>query len=192
MAKKKLCSIPDCGKPLVARGWCDKHYARWKNNGDPNTTSRPANGTVPNWINSHVSHSSIECLIWPFSRNNHGYGQFGCDGKNYLAHRYMCLLKNGPPPSPKHEAAHTCGNGAKGCINPQHLLWKTAIENAADKILHGATVRGVKNFNAKLTPEKVKEIRVSTERNCTLAPKYGVSRGTISTVRSRKSWGWLS
>jgi 5-methylcytosine-specific restriction endonuclease McrA len=29
------CSITDCGSPLVARGWCSKHYTRWKRYGDP-------------------------------------------------------------------------------------------------------------------------------------------------------------
>src|SRR5699024_9385572 len=31
----KTCSIENCGKNIVARGWCVKHYYRWKRNGDP-------------------------------------------------------------------------------------------------------------------------------------------------------------
>lgn len=29
------CSIADCGNKVVARGWCNRHYLRWRNHGDP-------------------------------------------------------------------------------------------------------------------------------------------------------------
>lgn len=32
------CSIELCNSPVVARGWCSKHWQRWKNHGDPNVT----------------------------------------------------------------------------------------------------------------------------------------------------------
>lgn len=35
MAEDRVCSIPDCGKPSAARGWCQGHYVRWKKHGDP-------------------------------------------------------------------------------------------------------------------------------------------------------------
>jgi hypothetical protein len=31
----KVCSIERCGQKAIARGWCNKHWARWRNNGDP-------------------------------------------------------------------------------------------------------------------------------------------------------------
>ena len=31
----KLCSIPDCGRPAVARTWCQMHHHRWSRHGDP-------------------------------------------------------------------------------------------------------------------------------------------------------------
>lgn len=31
----RVCAIPRCGKPHVARGWCKRHYDRWRANGDP-------------------------------------------------------------------------------------------------------------------------------------------------------------
>lgn len=30
-----LCSIPGCGKPSRARGWCSAHWWRWRHHGDP-------------------------------------------------------------------------------------------------------------------------------------------------------------
>lgn len=34
MAASRLCSIPGCGKPYCARGFCNAHYLRWKKNGE--------------------------------------------------------------------------------------------------------------------------------------------------------------
>jgi len=31
----KTCKINGCDGPVFGRGWCNKHYQRWKNNGDP-------------------------------------------------------------------------------------------------------------------------------------------------------------
>lgn len=31
----KECSIPECDRQYYARGWCSKHYVRWKKHGDP-------------------------------------------------------------------------------------------------------------------------------------------------------------
>ena len=30
-----VCSIPGCGKPARARGWCNTHWRRWRRHGDP-------------------------------------------------------------------------------------------------------------------------------------------------------------
>jgi 5-methylcytosine-specific restriction endonuclease McrA len=38
---QRICSIDDCGKSAVARGWCDAHYRRWQRNGDPLAVARP-------------------------------------------------------------------------------------------------------------------------------------------------------
>lgn len=42
------CSIPDCPRPHMARGWCHVHYNRWYTHGDPLvTTGRTGNvGTL--------------------------------------------------------------------------------------------------------------------------------------------------
>lgn len=31
----EVCAIDDCAAPVVARGWCRKHYGRWHRHGDP-------------------------------------------------------------------------------------------------------------------------------------------------------------
>src|SRR5688572_19400102 len=42
MATAKLpqpCSISDCNANRVARGWCPKHWNRWRQNGSPHAVS---------------------------------------------------------------------------------------------------------------------------------------------------------
>jgi hypothetical protein len=38
---KTACSIEDCAKPAHGRGYCNAHYQRWRNQGDPLTLGRP-------------------------------------------------------------------------------------------------------------------------------------------------------
>lgn len=51
---EQRCSVGDCTRGVYARGWCSKHYARWRAHGDPSMvkqprTPRPADGlcTIP-------------------------------------------------------------------------------------------------------------------------------------------------
>jgi hypothetical protein len=48
--------------------------------------------------------------------------------------RLVLEWKEGPPPSPLHEAGHTCPHGEQElCVNPEHLTWMTREENEAWK-----------------------------------------------------------
>jgi hypothetical protein len=138
------------------------------------------------WIRDHVGHDGTECLIWPFHRNPvSGHGYVGFNGRTSLAHRMMCRLAHGEPPTPGHEVAHECGNGRLGCINPSHLSWKTKSENQLDRRRHGTTGRGRKH---KLTPQQVAEIRASSERVPILAARYGVTESNIRQILLHKTW----
>ena len=35
MAGSMICTIPECGKSVFARGWCRNHWNRWRAHGDP-------------------------------------------------------------------------------------------------------------------------------------------------------------
>lgn len=50
--------------------------------------------------------------------------------------RLVCWLYLGPPPTPLHEAGHTCPQGENDrCVAPDHLQWMTRTENEAWKRL---------------------------------------------------------
>lgn len=38
---RSICTIEGCGKPVVGRGWCGTHYARWKRHGSPTAFATP-------------------------------------------------------------------------------------------------------------------------------------------------------
>lgn len=134
-----------------------------------------------------------ECLTWPFARSGTGYGMVKYEGNYVGVHRVVCEMVHGPAPTGKHEAAHSCGKGHEGCVNPNHLLWKTSKENKADKIAHGTHNRGELNHKTVLTEDDVRLIRDLRGRvtGRALACRFGVSPSNIWSIQKRISWAWL-
>lgn len=191
----RTCIIEGCDNRGYCRGWCCSHYERWRVYGDPlgGCDVTPA-GEARRYFEEVVrTYNGNECLFWPYSRNKSGYGTLR-DGKVRRVHRLICEQENGPAPTPKHEAAHSCGKGSLGCVAKRHLSWKTRGGNAADKVLHGTTMRGELHLQAKLTREKVIEIRrlkgMKTHRE--LAAMFGVTTGYISSIQTGRKWAWLA
>lgn len=148
-------------------------------------------GKVIAWLREHVNHVGTNCLKYPFAVNKRtGYGQFGLDGKLLYAHQWMCEQRHGPRPTPKHEAAHTCGNAHMQCINLNHLVWKTRKGNAEDRLAHGNYQDHVGMRHFRLTPSQVDEIRAlkGIESQYSLADRFGVSRCSISSIHTGRMY----
>jgi hypothetical protein len=186
------CSIPNCPKLASRVGLCIAHYTRLRRHGDPlkGKTLKTQKRVAKHWIEAHVSHVGDGCLTWPFSCFQNGRAQLEYGGKTQNAARVMCTLAHGDPPSPKSHAAHSCGNGHLGCVHPQHIEWKTARENEADKIKHGTTSRGERNGYSKLTDEAVAEIRrlKGQETQRSLAKRFGVTQPNIGYIHRGVTW----
>lgn len=160
--------------------------------GDPLTGST-SHGVPMKWLRNHLDHIGDECLIWPFARDGRGYGSISVNRTISGAHRLMCEHRHGPPPTPKHEVAHSCGNGHLGCVNPSHLRWATSAENHADKLIHGTHNRGERNNQVKLSEADVRAIRTTSGiTQSKIAERYGVGQQTISRIVGRKSWEWFT
>lgn len=142
------------------------------------------------WLRAHVGYEGEGCLIWPFNPGPYGYGMFGFNGEVLYAHRWMCEAVRGPAPTPEHQAAHSCGNGENGCVHPQHLDWKTPLENAQDKIAHGTCYAGKGRKRQKLTQEQVAEIRQckSVAEQNAIAERFGVSASNVRKIIYGKAW----
>ena len=134
------------------------------------------------------------CLPWPFAASR-GVGRVKVCGKAQIAHRVVCKAAHGEPPTPAHAAAHSCGNGHTGCVNPRHLRWATHTENEADKLLHGTTARGEGHGRSKLTEEDVHTIRAKLaagQKQADIPAEHGVHRVNVSHIKTGKSWVWLT
>ncbi len=193
MAAHRLCTIEGCSKRHYGRGWCKAHYERWRTCGDP---LFPASRSVLlEWVLSHVTYSIDKCLTWPFHRHTKGYpGRlYAADGRKMFAHRLMCELAHGQPPTPKHEAAHSCGKGCLGCINPNHLSWKLHKENMNDRLIHGTHNRGSRNGHSIVNECEVLEIRSLKGKmsNQVIANKFGLSPRSVRNIFLRRTWDWL-
>lgn len=152
------------------------------------SAANKGNGGCFNWLLANAQHQGDDCLIWPFTRHPTGYGAFGHFGKQNYAHRFMCQIAHGPPPSRKHQAGHSCGRGHDGCVNPRHLSWKTRSENQLDRRTHGTSQRNPGGRKGKLTETQIADIRAlrGIRSQQYIARMFGVSRPTISFIFSGK------
>ena len=143
--REQTCTVAKCTEPHDARGFCRKHYKRWKQHGDP-LLCLTSYGKAKHFLNGiALVYNDFDCLIWPFARDSDGYGQIALDGRVRHVHRIICEKTHGPPPTPTHEAAHSCGNGYLGCVNRRHLRWKTHKENMEEMSRHMKNGYGARN-----------------------------------------------
>lgn len=191
MADTRICAAAPCGNRPIARGLCDTHYRRLKRRGSLETTKTPS-GTAAKWmVEVALPYRGEECLIWPLAVDKDGYARGRHPGiRTDRAHRVICILAHGQPPSDAHDAAHSCGRGHMGCVAPGHLSWKLPVDNAADKLIHGTQARGEQSPLHKLTSGEVIEIRAlaGSISATKMAPMFGVSQSNISMILRGETW----
>jgi hypothetical protein len=127
-----VCSIDDCDAIHYGRGWCKKHYERWRKFGDPHHYPYlPFEQAF--WSKVDFLSDSHGCWLWLAGKDRNGYGSFN---RRYagtgLAHRIAYEVTYGPV-DPKLSLDHLCRNTS--CVNPNHLEPVTQREN----ILRGAS-----------------------------------------------------
>lgn len=149
-------------------------------------------GAAAKFLRDNLAYDGEDCLLWPFGRQPTGYGSLGYMGVQYYAHRFMCELVHGPAPSPEHEAAHSCGRGKQGCVDPRHLSWKTKAQNMQDKRQHGTASNSWWGRRGKLTPEIVQQIRDGIPYGPPLihwlSAKYGITPSNIRHIQQGRTW----
>ena len=67
--EKPGCSIAGCIRPVLARGWCGAHYAKWRRYGDPIGTykihgNKGKRYLVPAPINEELKRATPEEIAW--------------------------------------------------------------------------------------------------------------------------------
>ena len=194
----KACSVDGCngdarGSAFGCRGLCAAHYGRYKRLGDPMAGGTRRGRPLRYITEEALTFKGEGCLKWPFGSDGQGYGRLKVRGRDTSAHRYICTLVHGEPPSEVYVAAHSCGNGHLGCINPRHLSWKTHSQNHLDKAVHGTHSRGERSAHSKLKEQEVREILSlrGVESQARIASRYGVAQTTIAQIHRGERWGWI-
>lgn len=147
-------------------------------------SSKGGKGEAAAFLFDNVGYNGDGCLTWPFSTMPTGYGALGYLGEQHYAHRFMCELVNGPPPSPIHEAAHSCGRGKFGCVDPRHLTWKTPTGNALDSREHGTQARNPWGPKGKISRRQIAEIWAlkGRETQAVTGKKFDISASTVRDI----------
>jgi hypothetical protein len=196
------CAISDCPTDAVCRGWCQKHYVRWRRTGDPEKVLRvyrepPRLPPIPKrerW-EAKVDKSG-DCWLWTGSRNTYGYGQLrtGHRGLLEMAHRLAWEFHRGPIPAGMN-VLHACDNPT--CVNPDHLMVGSQSANAIDMVAKGRQKGGFGTYRHpggagwKLDSEIVLEIRRRAEGGesyASISRSFDLTAAMVSRIVRRLSW----
>ena len=188
----KQCSVEGCANKVHGKGFCHKHYDRWRRHKNP-LGGGTGLGEPLAWLKHAIKTKSENCLIWPFAKKGDGYGHLRYKGKNIPAHRLALMLHEGRETPPDNmECAHApviCHTPL--CINPDHLRWASRKENEADKLFDNTLPRGERQGSSRLTKTQVLRIREDNRTLKEIAFDYSVCPQTICNVKLRRTWGWL-
>ena len=176
------------------------------------------NGPLPDQNNPH--YAGLECCWqWMAGKFPRGYGQFHIASYPYGAHRIAFRIAKGEIGDGL-SIMHICDNPS--CCNPSHLKTGTPAENNRDSANKGRTASGDKNASrlrpervargdrhgarlhpetvrrgeshgkAKMTEEKVREIRnkhaAGGISKRALAREFRLTKGAIQFIIIRKNW----
>lgn len=119
---KSTCTLPECDKPLLARGYCKRHYRMFMKYGNPRVCQK-LHGSLDQRFWPRVEKGEPgECWPWTGDTNKAGYGRLTFYRATLLAHRVSYELNVGPIPDGLH-IDHVLERGCtrKDCVNPTHL-----------------------------------------------------------------------
>lgn len=91
------------------------------------------------------------------------------------------------------ECCHNDGNPGNNHL--ENLRWDTHKANSLDMVRHGTSTRGVRSPFAKLTDQKVVELRAriaAGESASAVARDLGVSRKAVSAANQRQTWSHVA
>lgn len=201
----RRCSVDGCLGVALCRGWCSRHYDKWRFYGSPlagkesrKTFKLSDIESLKRFLEQNMSvDPASQCWVWhgTLKRDRKGdrfaYGSFMIERRLYLAHRLSFYAYKGFDLRSPLCVCHKCDRPL--CINPEHLFAGTVLENIQDMVAKGRN-RGVdpeKTHTAKLNFEKAREIRRlhSAGRSAKeLSALYPVGKSTIDKIISGIIW----
>ncbi|MFV1644928.1 hypothetical protein VWZ82_12970 [Phaeobacter sp. JH20_41] len=134
-----------------------------------------------NWLDQFRDFSDDCCLFFPNAKA-------GVPEKvkyNYAsmsAARAMLLKVEGRPEDDGLVVVHKCGMGHMSCVNPKHLAWGTASDNAKDRVLHGRGEFDPSECDREIAQRILEDNRLAK----VVAWDLRISVGIVSAVRSQR------
>lgn len=126
------CSVDGCCRKHNSRGFCNMHYTRWRNTGDPNMVRKSGRRPRPvaERLAAKAEPADSGCLLWTGYRMANGYASIWVFERQekQLVHRVAWEVENGEIPDGLH-VHHLCGN--RSCINTAHLTLITLSEHSS-------------------------------------------------------------
>lgn len=134
--------------------------------------------------------SDIECWLWLACVDYGGYGQIYDPilKKPIGAHQMAWKIRYGSLPNDK-ILRHTCDTPP--CVNWNHLIPGTHMDNKHDSMDRGRHNKGEKVPASKLTADMVREIRDFHESglsNRLIASIYGIGPTTVFKIVHKEYW----
>jgi hypothetical protein len=149
----------------------------------------PISGVPQFWARVNKTET---CWLWTGATLPFGHGHLGrrVDGVNvdHLAHRFAWEATYGPIPSDAC-VLHRCDVPA--CVRPDHLFIGSKADNNQDRTSKGRGHIGERHPSAKLTADKVRQLRELYAKGLTqraLADRFGVSQIVVSRIVRRVAW----
>jgi hypothetical protein len=187
------CTIDGCATEIGkhgARGYCSKHYKRFKKHGDASLITRLPRGSSPedalHFAGWQVAPNS-GCWNFAGRKDPDGYGAITNGRGPYRAHRAAYEAWVGSIPA-GHVIRHTCDN--RQCINPSHLLTGLPADNTQDAVERQRMANGERHGMHKLTDDEVNSMRCEYARGGVtqraLARRYGCSQAQVNNVLLHK------
>ena len=183
MSRHSTCIIEGCEATTIrARGWCDRHYERWRKHGDPLLLKHVRGDDMRRFMRYVDKESHPDgCWLWTGAKRSgraaeRGEFQVYVDGvrKKKLPYRWYYEQIHGPIPD-GFCCMHTCFNGHIGCINPAHIRVGTDAENA------NMADRTGENHHAARVPDSVVAESIARVR-------AGEPRAAVAKSLTARGW----
>jgi hypothetical protein len=184
-----------CGKKIVGRGRCRKHYGRWWRS-TRDTVRAPAlnlktKTPADRYWEKVDRRGPDDCWPWRRTTDEFGHGQFFVSPERgrVPAHVYGVELTTGQRCPEGKEGCHHCDNPP--CCNPAHIYYGTRQQNVDDMWNRNRAPQGADRTQSKVDDHAVLAIRLrfaDGETLLSLASEYGVSDTLISLIVNGHRW----
>jgi hypothetical protein len=107
-----------------------------------------------------------------------------------LVHRLVAYAFLGPQPAPEYDVLHWDGNKKNNRL--ANIRWGTPTDNNEDQVRHGTRIIGSRHPMAKLTEDKIREIRdlwnYGRLSQAEISEAVGVARRTVNGIVRGVTW----